>query len=75
MSTIRIVRNRHGSAAAALRAWQHSDEDKPKRGLWGNPIQLGPDSFQVYGANRRIWRPVSVEFTPERIIVIRVGRR
>jgi hypothetical protein len=60
---VRIIKNRHGSAKAAL--------DRFLAGpLWGNPIQMGPDKFHVYGAWRGVWRRVDVEFTTNRIVVM-----
>lgn len=64
-SAFRRIRNRHGSGAAALAAWTR------KGGcLWGEPIQLGPDKWHVYGAHRRRWRPVKVEFTAAHITIL-----
>jgi cbb3-type cytochrome oxidase cytochrome c subunit len=42
-----------------------------KAGLWGNPMRLGPDKFHVYGANRRNWHRLDVEFLPDKIVVLR----
>ena len=38
--------------------------------LWGKPIQTGPDSWHVYGAHRKWWLPVNVEFTPTKITFV-----
>ena len=62
---IRTIRNRYGDANAACDAWLAGS-------LWGNPIRLGPQKLHVYGAwRRRLWKMVSVEFTRERITVVR----
>ena len=61
---LRVVTNRHGSAAAALAVW-----NRPRGPLWGEPIRLGEDKFHVYGCARRSWRPCNVEFLPEKIVV------
>lgn len=60
----RQIRNRYESAGAALIAWTS------KGGcLWGEPMQMGPDRWHVYGAHRRRWRPVNVEFTSGYIFI------
>ena len=65
---VRVLRNRHGSAQAAVTLWLAGS-------LWGNPLQLGPDKFHVYGAHRRgRWMPVDVEFEAQRIVVHRPRR-
>jgi len=64
MAPTRVFRNRHASAKAALDHWM-------AHGLWGNPIQLGPDKFHVYGASVRTWHLINVEFLPDRIVVMR----
>jgi hypothetical protein len=63
----RIIKNRHGSARQACEKWLSGS-------LWGSPIQLGPDKFHIYGANRRTWELVNVEFEPQRITVVRHKR-
>ena len=63
---VHIFRNPHPSARAALEHWQ-------KCGLWGDPIQLGPDKFHVYGASRKRWTTLNVEFTAKQIVCVRHG--
>uniref|UniRef100_A0A6M3L8U4 Uncharacterized protein n=1 Tax=viral metagenome TaxID=1070528 RepID=A0A6M3L8U4_9ZZZZ len=63
MSQIRIIRNRHESAKAALDKWLNGS-------LWGDAIDLGRDHYHVYGAWRRRWRPVSVEFMKSQITIV-----
>ena len=67
MSRVRIVRNRHGSARAACEKWLAGS-------LCGKPIQLGPDSFHVYGVWTRRWRTVDIEFQSNLIIILRKDR-
>jgi hypothetical protein len=43
-------------------------------GLWGNPIQLGPDKFHVYGASRNTWRQINMEFEAGFITIVRPTR-
>jgi len=64
---IHCYHNRHGSAQAALDYWTTC-------GFWSNPIRLGPDKFHCYGASKKslgVWRPLNVEFTTKRIVVVR----
>ncbi len=61
---LRIMRNPHGSAKKAARIWLRGS-------LWGNPIWLGPNKAHVYGAWKRKWQIVFVEFTDRRIVVLR----
>ena len=68
MNKVRIIRNRHGSAAAALAAWLRGS-------LWGEPLRLGPAKWHVYGAWKRFWVPVNVEFTDLHITVHRVWKK
>ena len=62
----RVIRNKHGSARAALDKWLAGS-------LWGNPIQMGPDRFHVYGAWRRRWKIANVEFATDRIVIVTRG--
>jgi hypothetical protein len=61
---VKTIPNRHGTAETACKRWLAGS-------LWGNPISLGPGSIHVYGAWRRTWRPVWVQFLNDRIIVVR----
>lgn len=70
MYRFRVIRNRHASAKDALDCWLAGS-------LWGAPIQLGPDTFHVYGCVRshgrltqRKWKQVMVEFKEDQIIVM-----
>lgn len=65
---VRVMRNRHGSASVACDKWMAGT-------LWGNRIQLGPSKFHVYGAWKRRWVPVSVEFQDRQITVVRTKAR
>lgn len=64
LGRIRVLKNRHGSAEQALKKWLEGT-------LWGNPIRLGKDKFHVYGAWRRKWTIVFVEFLKDKIVVVR----
>ena len=61
--------NPHGSGRAALDKWLAGS-------LWGQPMQMGPDTFHVYGCHRgaSAWRLCQVAFSPERIIVMILPR-
>ena len=63
---IRVIKNKHGSAEAALRAWR-----KGGTGLWGHPIQLGSEKFHVYGLNLRSRNCLDVEFTRNHIVIVK----
>jgi hypothetical protein len=66
----RIIKNVHGSAAAALGKWLYDKVSNPKASLWcADPIRLGPDKFQAYGC-WRFRRLVGVEFLTDKIIVV-----
>lgn len=74
MFKTRIIKNRHSSGFAALDKWMEGS-------LWGNPISMGPDKYHVYGATRphgklkhRPWRTVNIEFSKDRIVVMRESR-
>ena len=64
MVVVRVIRNRYGSATAALEAWLEGS-------LWGNPIGLGHEHWHVYGANKRTWQRVCVDFLPDKILVMK----
>ncbi|MCK9590261.1 MAG: hypothetical protein M0Q93_12990 [Terrimicrobiaceae bacterium] len=54
-----------------LRWLSQLDGDKQNYGiLWGEPIQLGPDKWHVYGAHRGRWIPLNVEFLPDKIVLV-----
>jgi len=38
--------------------------------FWGNPIALGPHKVHIYGVDKQVWRPVSIEITDSFIVVI-----
>lgn len=61
---LRTTPNRHASARSAMEKWLAGS-------LWGNPIQVGPDRFHVYGLWLRDWSVVYVEFNAQSIIVTR----
>lgn len=65
---IRVVRNRHGSAMAGWQAWRFRTSDK---GLWGNPISLGPEKIHVYGLNLKSKNCIDVEFLKDQIVVMK----
>lgn len=60
---IRVIPNYHGSAKRALEAWLAGP-------LWGQPIQLGPDKYHVYGARRSSWELIGMEFTADQIVAV-----
>lgn len=68
----RSFRNPYPSAKAALDAWLVKDNGRGPHGLWGEPVQLGPDAFHVYGTRKRNGKhlnPVNVEFREKTITV------
>jgi hypothetical protein len=38
--------------------------------LWGNPIQLGPQKYHVYGLDRHVWQPLFLEITDKHIVAV-----
>ena len=68
MVVVRVIRNRYGSATAALEAWLEGS-------LWGNPIGLGHEHWHVYGANKRTWSRVNVDFLPDKIVIVKYKRK
>ncbi len=63
---IRVYKNRHGTAGAAMDKWMDGS-------LWGCPIFMGgskDSSIHVYGAHKSTWTPVHVEFQRNKIVVI-----
>ena len=71
--TSKTFRNPYPSAKSALHAWIVGDNGRGPHGLWGEPVRLGPDAFQVYGTRKRNGRhmnPVNVEFRTKTITVM-----
>jgi len=41
--------------------------------FWGEPLQMGPNHWHVYGAHKiksRKWLPLNAEFMPTKIVLI-----
>ena len=38
--------------------------------LWGRPIRLGPGKVHVYGADRHLWQPISLELTRHHAVAL-----
>lgn len=38
--------------------------------LWGNPIPMGTGKVHVYGADRHLWQPITLEFTTEGVVAL-----
>jgi len=38
--------------------------------LWGQPLRLGPTKVHVYGADRHLWQPLSLELTAQGLTAI-----
>lgn len=60
----RGFRNPHGSAKKAADLWLAGQ-------LWGNPIVFSEHKIHVYGLYLRNWSQVYIEFTDERIVIVR----
>lgn len=65
---VRTVKNVHGSAMNAYRAWNMGS-------LGGGGIFLSDDNIHVYGRHRRSMTPVNVQFTNKTITIIRKPTR
>jgi len=38
--------------------------------LWGRPIRLGPTKVHVYGADRHLWQPITMELTDRGVVAL-----
>jgi hypothetical protein len=66
-----IVRFREELSAATFQRWVTSAFRKRNRfRLWGEPIWMGPTKVHVYGADRHLWQPISLEMTATGLVAI-----